>query len=170
MATDVVLVNPKFAHNVGNVVRAMSCFGEGEVVFTGNRVLDEIQNAKRLPREERMKGYADVPWRHDDRPFDSLSGTPVCIELVPGTVPLHSFEHPEDAVYVFGPEDGSIPSVLRRHCHHFVTIPSKHCLNLAAAVYITLYDRLTKRYRDGLDPMPTLQEERGYWAHDKVVV
>jgi len=30
------------------------------------------------------------------------------------------------------------------HCHRFIIIPSKHCLNLAAAVYLILYDRISK--------------------------
>ncbi len=168
MSTDVILVNPKWAHNVGNVRRALSCFASGELVFTGDRVLEEIEEAKRIPREERMKGYDNVPWRQDDRPFDSLKGTPVAIELLPSSQPLHTFEHPEDPIYVFGPEDGSIPSVLRRHCHHFVAIPAAHCLNLSAAVYITLWDRAFKRDRDGIEPMPVLKEDRGHWAYDRV--
>lgn len=97
----------------------------------------------------------------DHRPLAELAGTPVAIELLAGSMPLHQFEHPDDAVYVFGPEDGSIPKGVRA-CHAFVAIPSKHCLNLAAAVYVTLWHRTTQRWERGLDPMPVLDEERGY--------
>jgi tRNA C32,U32 (ribose-2'-O)-methylase TrmJ len=69
--------------------------------------------------------------------------------------------HPENAVYVFGPEDGSIPPVFRRHCHRFVSIPSKHCLNLAAAVYIVLYDRNQKEYLS-TGVKIKLDEQRGF--------
>jgi tRNA(Leu) C34 or U34 (ribose-2'-O)-methylase TrmL len=71
------------------------------------------------------------------------------------------FQHPDNAVYVFGPEDGSIPQVLRRHCHRFVKIPAKHCTNLAAAVYIVLYDRAYKHYLATGEKME-LDELRGY--------
>ena len=31
-----------------------------------------------------------------------------------------------------------------KHCHRFIVIPSRHCVNLAAAVYLVLYDRAAK--------------------------
>jgi tRNA(Leu) C34 or U34 (ribose-2'-O)-methylase TrmL len=57
---------------------------------------------------------------------------------------LIEFIHPPHAVYVFGPEDGSIPVQARRHCWRFVRIPTYHCLNLATAVGTVLYDRMAK--------------------------
>lgn len=154
----IILINPKFPHNVGAAVRAASCFGIQQVWYTGNRL--KLDERKRLPREERMKGYQDVDLIQFDYPFDAFSGgVPVAIELRNNSEYLTDFEHPENALYVFGPEDGSIgPSVLR-HCHRFVVIPTRHCTNLAAAVYITLYDRLVK---SGI--RLELAEDRGF-AH-----
>jgi len=157
----VILCNPKYSANVGAVQRAASCFGFKQVWWTGNRVrLDEGQ---RLPREERLKGYKDVELRQFDYPFEHFGKgiTPVAIELVDNSECLMDFEHPEDAVYVFGPEDGSIPPVMRRHCHRFVKIPTRHCTNLAAAVYIVMYDRAYKHYLMHNDK-PTLVEDRGH--------
>lgn len=141
---NILLVNPKYIHNIGGAVRALSCFGEGQVLWTGDR----IDLGDRLPREERLKGYKDVKWaKAKDRPLSYLSSngyTPIAIELLNNTEQLHTFTHPDRAVYVFGPEDGSLPPGIRRECHRFVSIPSKHCLNLAAAVYLVLYDRAVK--------------------------
>jgi tRNA C32,U32 (ribose-2'-O)-methylase TrmJ len=81
-----------------------------------------------------MKGYRNVELRHFDRVFDQ-------------------FEHPENALYLFGPEDGSIPQMYLQYCHRFVVIPTRHCVNLAAAVYTVLYDRQCK-----LCPNITIQE------------
>jgi hypothetical protein len=101
----------------------------------------------RLPREERMKGYRDVTWIHSDRPFDHFDRVhPVCIEILEGSVRLQDFVHPQNAIYVFGPEDGGVPQVIRRYCFSFVHIPSFHCLNLAAAVNVVLYDRAIKEH------------------------
>jgi tRNA(Leu) C34 or U34 (ribose-2'-O)-methylase TrmL len=60
---------------------------------------------------------------------------------------LDEFVHPENAVYVFGPEDGGVPKGARHVCHRFVCIPTLNDgpLNLAAAVNVVLYDRLAKR-------------------------
>ena len=156
----IVLCNPKYSANVGAAVRAASCFGASQVWWTGNRV--RLSEGERLPREERMKGYKDVEMRQFDRPFEHFPhAVPVAIELLPGSENLFDFVHPENAVYVFGPEDGSIPQVMRQHCHRFVKIPSKHCTNLAAAVYLVLYDRLKKGY-DITGDMPELTEDRGW--------
>jgi tRNA(Leu) C34 or U34 (ribose-2'-O)-methylase TrmL len=158
----VVLINPKSPHNVGKALRAASIFGAKSLVWTGTRV--DLSQYDRLPREERMKGYASVEFRVDDRPFDLFKeATPVCVELLETAECLTMFVPPP--VYVFGPEDGSVPPVLRRHCHKFVYIPAYHCLNLSAAVDVVLYDRMAKRQLAGEEPMlpmsEMLHEDRG---------
>jgi len=156
----IVLTNPKWSANVGAALRAASCFGAKQLWWTGNRV--RLEEGERLPREERLKGYKDVELRQFDYPFEHFKGaTPVALELLPGSENLFDFEHPENAVYVFGPEDGSIDQVTRRFCHRFVTIPSKHCTNLAAAVYLVLYDRMLKHYQK-TGELLQLNEQRGF--------
>jgi tRNA(Leu) C34 or U34 (ribose-2'-O)-methylase TrmL len=94
-----------------------------------------------------MKDYKDVKIVHDEYPFNRFPDwvTPVAVERRHNSENLNYFEHPENAVYVFGPEDGSIIQVFLKHCHRFVVIPSKHCLNLAAAVNVILYHRQMKQ-------------------------
>lgn len=153
-ASAIYLQNPKTPANVGGVIRAASIFGADQVWWSGDRVHDGRELARRtgtsisrkkwrLPREERMKAY-NVDWGVDEgalRRLISEGFTPVCIELVPGAELLPAFDHPEKAVYVFGPEDGGVSKGIRTACHRFVQIPGKHCLNLAAAVNIVLYTR-----------------------------
>lgn len=146
----VILYNPKYVHNLGSVVRACSCFGANSVIFTGNRISLETGNGKyRLPREERMKDYKEIIIFNDEYPFNRFPKgvIPVAVEKRENSENLVYFKHPEKAVYVFGPEDGSLPQTFLRHCHRFVIIPSMHCTNLSAAVYVVLYDRLAKEER-----------------------
>jgi tRNA C32,U32 (ribose-2'-O)-methylase TrmJ len=179
----VVLIDPKYPHNVGAALRAASAFGVGQVFFTGERMLARLDGARRVPREERMRGYGSVDLISFDRPFDVFpsrsdgrrsdgrrsdgrrsdgQGTSfVAVELVKGAVPLNEFQHPENAVYVFGPEDGGLPQSVRALCHQFVVIPAYHCLNLAAAVYVTLYARAEFLYTAYGIPMPRMAEARG---------
>lgn len=163
----VALFNPKFPHNVGATVRAASCFGVPQVWFTGSRVsLEGGKGERRLPREERMKGYGEVELCHGDYFFDAFPRdvVPVAIEVRENSEPLPSFVHPEKAVYVFGPEDGGLQRATLQHCQRFVSIPMRHCANLSAAVYMVLYDRMTKVGTDFV--MPGDVESRGWSEPD----
>jgi len=152
MTVAIGLTNPKFARNVAAVIRSASCYEVPTVLWSGRRVTDELAKASRLPREERMKGYANVQTTITNRMFDHTRGLiPVAIELVPGAECLIEFEHPENAFYVFGPEDGSLSRADLGQCYKFVKIPTAHCLNLATAVSTVLYDRHAKRVARGLE-------------------
>ena len=80
-------------------------------------------------------------------PFNRFQNgaTPVAVEVRQNSEQLPDFVHPEHPVYVFGPEDGSLPQITLAHCHRFIRIPSEHCLNLGAAINLVLYDRMVKR-------------------------
>jgi len=158
----VILTNPKHGHNVAGALRACSSFGVRQLWVTGQRVTEELAARRRLPREERMKAYADTELCWCDYPFEAFaSGTRiVAVEVMPSATPLTWFEHPQDAVYVFGPEDGGLGQVSKRHCTDFVVIPSLHCLNLACAVNVVLADRVMKAERAGAEPV-RLDEHRG---------
>lgn len=156
----VVLVNPSYSFNVGAALRGCSCFDIKQLYWTGSRVKIEVEKGERLRREERMKGYKDVFWKNDDRPLDYFGPdiTPVVVELHPTAQPLTTFEHPEKAVYIFGPEDGDVPKSYRHLAHQFVFIPARHCLNLAAAVNVILADRMMKRQIAGLEPIVPVEQ------------
>lgn len=139
----IVLINPKYIRNLASVRRAAACFGINQVWYTGERADKDALQYDRIPRELRMKSY-DVKLIQDNTPlfkFDNC--VPVAVE-VGDYEPLPDFVHPPNAVYIFGPEDGGLRRVTTKLCHRFVTIPSYNCLNLAMAVNIVLYDRMSK--------------------------
>lgn len=163
----ILMFDPRDPFNVGAAVRAASCFGVSQVWLTGRRCAEAVWHQNRIPREERMKGFADVDILLDDRPLEHFQNvTPVAVELLPNSENLLVFEHPDNAVYLFGPEDGSVPQSVRKLCHRRVFIPTRHCTNLGAAIYLLLYDRLVKRYMQGKETaLPigeTLAEPRGW--------
>ena len=105
-----------------------------------------------------MRGYQEVELRHADRPFEAFDSTavPVAVELRRNAESLITFAHPDNAVYVFGPEDGSLDRAVLELCHRFVVIPTQHCTNLSAAVYTVLYDQHAKRVAAGLEQANTV--------------
>ncbi|WP_154222062.1 RNA methyltransferase [Marinicella rhabdoformis] len=135
------LINPKSPTNVGAVLRAAGCFAAGSIFYTGNRYdkaasfhTDTKNRSESIP----LKG---VECLIESKPANAKV---VCVELVEDAVPLHQFEHPDNAYYVFGPEDGTINQAVIDAADAVVYIPTIGCLNLAATVNVVLYDRLAK--------------------------
>lgn len=157
MEAAILLIDPKYPHNVGQVMRACAAYGVPRLLFTGERMRRSLAALRRLPREERLRGYRSVTLDHVERPFDLLAGfTPVAVEVRRNSEVLPHFQHPGRALYVFGPEDGGIGPAELACCHRFVAIPSAHCLNLSMAVGTVLYDRQAK-----LDPDRPLDMSSG---------
>jgi tRNA(Leu) C34 or U34 (ribose-2'-O)-methylase TrmL len=139
------LCNPKSPSNVGSVMRAAGCYQAHAVRYTGVRFARSAQY-----HTDTKDIKSKISLAHTD---DLLADLPsdmqvVCIELVEGATPLPAFVHPERAIYIFGPEDGSIPQDIIDQASHVVYIPTIGCMNLAATVNVLLYDRLAKT---GLD-------------------
>jgi tRNA(Leu) C34 or U34 (ribose-2'-O)-methylase TrmL len=135
------LTNPKSPSNVGAVMRAAGCYGVNEVIYTGLR----YQQAAKFSTDTK-----NISQRIPLTPVESLitrkdkNVEVVCVELVEGAIPLPLFEHPNNALYILGPEDGSISQKVVDEADHVVYIPTKGCMNLAATVNVVLYDRLAK--------------------------
>jgi tRNA(Leu) C34 or U34 (ribose-2'-O)-methylase TrmL len=135
------LTNPKSPSNVGAVMRAAGCYGVDEVIYTGQR----YQQAAKFSTDTKNISQT-IPLT----PVDSLVDTNnrgveiVCVELVEGATPLPLFNHPKKALYILGPEDGSISQMVVDKADHVVYIPTIGCMNLAATVNVVLYDRLAK--------------------------
>lgn len=135
------LINPKSPSNVGAVMRAVGCYQADEVRYTGSRYdraarfhTDTKDASLRIPLKGMPDLLADLP-EHT---------RVICVELVEGATALPAFEHPEHALYVFGPEDGSIDQALVDRADAVVYVPTVGCMNLAASVNVLLYDRLAK--------------------------
>ncbi|MFC3095950.1 TrmH family RNA methyltransferase [Alteromonas sediminis] len=137
------LINPKSATNVGAILRACGCFGGSSVFYTGQR----FRYAKDF-HSDTKNAHLHIPHIGVD---DLLSMAPagastIAIELVEGATPLPAYSHPENAFYIFGPEDGSVSQTVIDDVDDVVYIPTANSLNLAATVNVVLYDRLAKSH------------------------
>lgn len=162
----VIMCDPKHVVNVSSMIRNCAAFGINTLCLTGDRIeLPSGKKRSRMPREERMREYETVRVIQHDFPLTLFANSvvPVAVELLAGAVPLPMapYIHGDETVYVLGPEDGSVPAGLRACCQHFVQIPTKHCLNVAMAGGIVLYDRVMNMWRENIEELPTLTEHRG---------
>ena len=154
----VILVDLKYDFNLESAYRVCANFGASRLYWTGTRVLDP----PRHPRPKRGRGRSRAEAHFDD--FSAVRGerqrdplaligrlqsegyTPVAVELVASATSLERFTHPERAVYVLGPEDGSLSEEVVKRCAKAVRIPSDGCLNVAmAASAVLLHRRLAAR-------------------------
>lgn len=135
------LTNPKSATNVGSVMRAAGCYCVDGVIYTGER----YDRAVKLNTDtKQIRSTIPLNKVDDLLAYKSPDTKIVCVDLVIGATPLPAFTHPENALYIFGPEDGTIPQNVIDKADHVVYVPTKGCMNLAASVNVLLYDRLAK--------------------------
>ena len=135
------LSNPKSPTNVGAVMRAAGCFSANAVVYTGgryDRAAKFTTDTKQITRKIPLTGVESL--------IDVIpeGASVVCVELVEGALPLPELTHPDNAFYIFGPEDGTIDQAVIDRANEVVYIPTVGCLNLAATVNVVLYDRIAK--------------------------
>lgn len=134
------LLRPKYVKNVGGALRAAFAFDVSYVAIQGDRTSP-------LSSEDTTKAWRHIPVvRAPDLlsviPYDAV---PVAVDLLEGATDLPSYVHPERALYIFGPEDGTLGASIVDRCRDRVAVPTRTCLNLAATVNIVLYDRMAKR-------------------------
>lgn len=148
------LVNPKSPTNVGMVMRAAGCYEADAVFYSGAR----FERARKFATDTK-NAQSKIPLTHVEYlPDAPVAGAKlIAIELIDGAVPLMDFIHPENAYYIFGPEDGSLKSEILNQCDHVVYIPTIGCMNLAATVHVVLYDRMSKSGRDVVEQRPVTE-------------
>jgi len=139
------LINPKSPDNVGAVLRAAANYRVEKVFYTGDRYPRAIERKARVVDMSR-KVSKDVLLSATERLLDVVTDNMkiVCIEFAIDAISLPTYQHPDNALYIFGPEDGSIDQAIIDHADAVVYVPTVGCMNLSASVNVVLYDRLAK--------------------------
>ena len=148
----IALTNPKTPTNVGAVMRAAGCYQAEQVIYTGNRYKQAAKYNQQVLKTDTFNTQDKIPLLSVESFIDvkdvlqSIPATAkiICVDLVEGAIPLPHFEHPPEAIYIFGPEDSSIKQDVIDIADDVVYVPTIGCMNLAATVNVLLYDRLAK--------------------------
>ncbi len=137
------LCNPKSPSNVGSVIRACGCFSADQIYYTGSR----YDRAEPFYTDTANRRSKLALTKVDDLILTAVEDKleTVCIELCENATSLLEFTHPEQALYLFGPEDHSLSQDTIDSADHVVFIPTYGCLNLSASVNVVLYDRAMKQ-------------------------
>lgn len=139
------LINPKSPDNVSAVMRAAGNFRVDSIFYTGKRYPRALMRNPDLPDMSRKVSQSvplsEVTFMIDDVPADMSI---VCVEFAENAIPLPEYQHPPNAFYIFGPEDGTISQDVIDRADAVVYVPTNGCMNLAATVNVVLYDRLAK--------------------------
>ena len=139
------LSNPKSPANVDSVMRAAGNFSVDAVFYTGSRYPRAVRLNPDTPNMSRSVSQG-VSLTGVDCLLDSVPDkmTVVCVELAENAIALTEYDHPENAFYIFGSEDGTLGQDLIDRADAAVYIPTVGCMNLAATVNVLLYDRMSK--------------------------
>ena len=138
------LFHPKSDINVGSALRAAYCYEASLVVLCGQRVV--------RAKTDTMGASYHIPVIRTDTPEDfhksiPFGAVPVAVDLLEGATALQDYEHPKNAFYIFGPEDGTLGTKVTSWCRDTIYVPTRSCMNLAATVNVVLYDRKAKQLR-----------------------
>jgi tRNA(Leu) C34 or U34 (ribose-2'-O)-methylase TrmL len=127
--------------NVGTLWRSAFCLGADFIFTIGARYKKQSSDTAQAYRHIPLWEFADFEDFRNHIPYDcQLIG----VELCEQAKSLERFTHPERAIYLLGPEDGSLPMAVIDLCQHIVKFSSSYCLNVASAGTVVLYDRQTK--------------------------
>ncbi len=127
-------------------MRAAGCYQADEVLYTGKRYALAAKHRGEQYNTDTKKAKLHIPLTATDSLLSArIDGLKlVCVDLVEGAVPLPEFVHPDKAIYIFGPEDGTIGQDIIDAADAVVYVPTIGCMNLASSVNVLLYDRMAK--------------------------
>lgn len=127
--------------NVGTLWRSAFALGATFIFTIGKRYPRQSSDTTESWRHIPLLEYVSVDDFRQHIPYDCQV---IGVELTDDARPLETFAHPQRAVYLLGPEDGSLSAAAIGLCQHVVKFDSAYCLNVAAAGTVVMYDRNTK--------------------------
>ena len=132
--------NLKTKTNLGTLWRSAYCLGASFIFVIGKRYKKQCSDTVKAFKHIPLYEFETSEHFLSSRPYNCLL---VGIEITDKAQGIYTFSHPERAIYVLGPEDGSL--TFADKCNAIIQIPSKFCLNVAVAGSLVMYDRNAKK-------------------------
>jgi len=131
----------KIEVNVGTLWRSAFALGAGFIFTIGKRYPKQASDTTQSWRHIPLWEFKDLEDFRDHIPYDCQV---VGVEIAENAKSLETFSHPLRAIYILGPEDGSLSAKTQSMCQHIVKFKSQFCLNVASAGTVVMYDRQLK--------------------------
>ncbi len=134
-------IHSKTEHNIGTLMRSAYNFGAAQIFTIGRRYKPQNSDTTQSWRHIPLYNYLNFDEFYNHIPYNCQL---IAVELDTDAKPIKYFSHPERAIYLLGPEDGSIPRKILERCHCIIQLPGKFCMNVAAAGSCVMFDRINK--------------------------
>ena len=130
--------NAKTEHNIGTLWRSAYILGATYIFTVGKRYKKQTSDV--------LKTWARIPYFHYDTMEDFLNNIPydchlIAVELTDDAQRIHTFQHPQRAIYLLGSEDQGLPENVLKKCRSVIKLEGNSSLNVAVAGSIVLHDR-----------------------------
>jgi len=136
------VLHAKRETNIGTLWRSAHNFGASFIFTVGARYKRQSSDTTKAWRSVPLFTFECLDDLKRHIPYDAQL---VGVELDPRATALNTFWHPKRAVYLLGAEDHGLSEAERAACHKLVVVPgAAHCLNVAAAGTVVLYDRVVR--------------------------
>lgn len=137
----IVAYRGKTSENLGTLLRTANILGAAFVGTIGARYQKQASDTMASHRHMPVFHWPDADAFWQNIPMGCV---PVAVEIAKQSRPIIGWRHPEAAVYILGPEDGSLPPEVMERCRDVVQLPGYHCFNVAVAGALVMYDRIQK--------------------------
>lgn len=133
--------NGKTPENLGVLWRSAQNMGASYIFTIGKRYAKQASDTHKATGAMPYFHYKDFDEFYKQLPKGAML---VGIELDDRAVPLETFEHPKNCVYLLGAEDHGLPKKALEKSHHLVKFNTTLSINVAVAGSIVMYDRNLK--------------------------
>lgn len=132
----------KTEYNIGSLWRTAYNMNADFIFTIGKRYKSQKSDTVKAWRHVPFFEYQSVEQFQQSIPRECMV---IGVELTKTAHSLVNFVHPERAIYLLGPEDGSISPPALKLCRAVVYIPSKLCLNVTNTGAMVIWDRFAKQ-------------------------
>jgi len=132
----------KYPCNVGTLWRTAMNFGADFLFTVGARYHRDATDTPDATGHMPLLSWPDIGHFKDNI---SQRAVVIGIEIRENSENLVGFRHPECAVYLLGSENKGLGEEALSICERVIEVPTYHCMNVAVAGAVVMYDRYYKR-------------------------